>query len=154
MKQIIKEFRGEYRFLSNFYASPIVFDRQTYSTAEHLYQALKAKTKDDHEFVRLAFSPGDAKSRGAQVELRSDWEDAKYNVMKLVLLLKFTQHTELAILLVDTNDCLIQEWNSWGDKYWGICAKTSKGLNKLGILLHNIRDILREDLIYNTNEYN
>ncbi len=142
MEQIIKEFRGQYAFLSNFYSSPIMFDHQTFSTAEHLYQALKAKTQEDYMFVCQAFSPGDAKKRGAQIELRPDWEDVKDRLMKLVLILKFTQHTDLTTLLKDTDGYILQEGNMWGDKYWGVCLKTNEGQNRLGILLREVREFI------------
>ena len=41
---MIKEFTKEYRFLSNFYPLPIpiIFDKISYSTNEHYYQAMKS----------------------------------------------------------------------------------------------------------------
>jgi predicted NAD-dependent protein-ADP-ribosyltransferase YbiA (DUF1768 family) len=41
---VIKEFRGDYRFLSNFYPVSITFEGQTFPSVECAYQA--AKTTD------------------------------------------------------------------------------------------------------------
>jgi predicted NAD-dependent protein-ADP-ribosyltransferase YbiA (DUF1768 family) len=50
---------------------------------------------------------------------------------------KFTQNPTLTKLLVDTNDKVIIEGNTWGDTYWGMCK--GKGENHLGKILMKVR---------------
>ena len=50
---------------------------------------------------------------------------------------KFRQHPDLLQRLKALNG-LIQEDNTWGDRYWGVCNGT--GQNKLGKILMKIRD--------------
>jgi len=50
---IIDRFTEENSFLSNFHRIPVVVRGTTYKTAEHAYQALKAATKRDHDWVTL-----------------------------------------------------------------------------------------------------
>jgi len=142
VRQIIKEFQGEHRFLSNFHPGIIVFNGLSYATAEHLYQSLKAKTIKDRDFICDAYSPADAKSRGSQIKLRPCWEYMKDRMMRLVLLLKFTQHPDLANKLRATDGYELREGNMWGDKYWGVCLKTNEGQNRLGILLQEVRKFI------------
>lgn len=51
---MINEFRGKYRFLSNFFSQkvPVVYENITYPTVEHFYQAMKAT----NEAIRLSIS--------------------------------------------------------------------------------------------------
>ncbi len=54
---------------------------------------------------------------------------------------KFTQNPTLAKLLVDTNDKVIIEGNTWGDIYWGMCK--GKGENHLGKILMKVREEMK-----------
>ena len=75
---MINEFRGKYYFLSNFYSSPVTYEGLTYLNNEAAFQSVK--TFSDREcFTNL--DPSSAKKLGRRVQLRSDWEDVKYNVM-------------------------------------------------------------------------
>src|SRR5687768_9254675 len=59
-------------------------------TGEHLYQAAKAHSVTAWLWVLGSESPGESKYRGRHVELRPDWEEVKYDVMRQVLGVKFT----------------------------------------------------------------
>jgi len=61
--------------------------------------------------------------------------------MYLGLLLKFTQHSDLKERLLDTHNLELIEGNNWDDTYWGIC--NGRGRNMLGMLLMEVRDILK-----------
>jgi len=139
----IKAFVGQYRFLSNFYPSPIIWNDWRYTTAEHLFQARKTMTEKDRELIRKIPSPKQAKSLGGTVKLRPDWEEVKLQVMKNVLKLKFTQNPELFQKLISTGFMELEEGNCWHDNYWGICkcrkCKYKKGQNHLGLLLMEVR---------------
>ena len=47
-----------------------------------------------------------------------------------------------AAFLLDTGDLYIEETNSWGDTFWGVCE--GKGQNVLGNILMGIRTDLRK----------
>jgi len=140
---MIKAFVDKYRFLSNFFPSPIIWNGQRWETAEHLYQAMKTVNKNDRELIRLASTPGKTKKLGQQVELRSDWENAKHRTMKEILELKFKQNPELAQKLINTKGMILEEGNFWHDNYWGICrckrCKHKTRQNHLGLLLMELR---------------
>lgn len=56
---IIDSFTGEYRFLSNFYPSPITYAGLAAATVEHAYQAAKAQSVEDVGHVLDARTPGE-----------------------------------------------------------------------------------------------
>ena len=145
---MIDRFEGQYDFLSNFYPSPFVWKERTYPTVEHFFQAHKAKTQEDFEFIMRQSTPSGSKWAGRQVELRSDWEDIKDTVMMTALRLKFTQNPELKEKLLATGNEQLIEGTTWHDQYWGICTCPrcgGKGKNHLGILLMKLREELRND---------
>ncbi len=86
-------------------------------------------------------NPGSSKRAGRKIKLRSDWEEIKDGVMKLALILKFSQHPKLGIKLLATEDAYLIEGNDWGDKYWG--QVDGEGKNRLGELLMEVREFLK-----------
>ena len=74
--------------------------------------------------------------------LRSDWEQVKDDIMKKVVLRKFKTHADIRQVLLSTGNELIVE-NSPIDYYWG-CGADGSGKNKLGLILMEVRDFLRE----------
>lgn len=139
---MISAFNGEYRWLSNFYPSPIRIGLIKYPTVEHAYQA--CKTLDEKIRIKIASLPfpGQAKQYGKKIELRSDWEEVKVEVMLSLLRLKF-RHPHLRRKLIDTYPKKIEEGNYWGDTFWGVCK--GKGQNVLGNLLMQVREEIRND---------
>lgn len=138
---VIDNFSGDYRFLSNFGLPGFFYMGVWYRTNEHFYQAAKAETFGGAAEIVNAKTPGEAKRLGRQVEMRADWEVIKDDVMRLGLALKFARGTKAADQLLDTGDRLLIEGNTWGDTYWGVCK--SEGLNKLGLMLMHQRSYLR-----------
>lgn len=138
----ITDFRGEYRWLSNFGESPIEVGGKSYATVEHFYQAMKATTVEEHEWVRTAPTPGQSKRRGQKVEMVEDWEEIKLGVMEEGLRRKF-QIPELRKKLLRTGFQHLMEGNTWGDTFWGV--HQGEGLNHLGRLLMDIREECREE---------
>ncbi len=145
----INSFYDEWSFLSNFAASAIVVNGHEYPTVEHAFQAFKTTNKDEHERIRLASSPGQAKQIGRRVMLRPEWEGTKDAFMFRLLRIKFSdpwmrQHLD------ETGVALLVEGNTWHDNYWGNCScakcKNTPGLNKLGVLLMKIRKEIRGEL--------
>ncbi len=58
------------------------------------------------------------------------------------VLRKFETHAEIREVLLSTGDEEIAE-NSPSDYYWG-CGKDGSGKNRLGVILMEVREILRE----------
>ena len=145
---MIVEFDGDYAFLSNFYPSTIYHDGITYPTNEHFFQAMKTLDIDERKAIAAAETPGQAKRMGRNVKLRPDWEKIKVDVMRLGLILKFTD-AELAEKLIATGDEELVEGNWWHDQTWGSCFCAdhcrTPGRNLLGMLLME----LRKDLQHN-----
>lgn len=141
----IYEFRGDYRFLSNFYPCEVEYEGIVYPSVENAFQA--AKTLNNAE--RLQFTnvkPGIAKRLGRKVALRHDWEKVKVDIMKELLRKKFCQEPFKSKLLA-TGDRELEEGNRWNDRFWGICPPGSgMGKNILGRLIMEIRGELRKGI--------
>lgn len=141
---MIKNFEGEYAFLSNFYFSPMIIDNVVYTTNEHYFQAMKSLNPKERQAIVLAPTPGKAKYLGRKVSLRKDWEDIKEEVMLTGLRHKFSNPELRKKLLATGNEELI-EGTTWHDNYWGICdceACGGQGKNRLGKLLMQVREEL------------
>lgn len=142
LDESILGFTGEYSFLSNFHPCNIVFEGKLYPTVEHAYQAAKTLDSTHREKIRLLRYPGLAKKEGRRVIIRDDWEQIKVDVMRRLLIQKFYSSSDLAKRLMDTGDMYIEETNTWGDKFWGVCD--GQGKNVLGLLLMSIRTELQK----------
>jgi ribA/ribD-fused uncharacterized protein len=133
---IITSFSGEYAFLSNFFAHPLLFHSLEYKTAERAFQALKTTDPDEFWLIVNAKTPGQAKRLGGRCRLRADWEQVKLTMMRDVLRVKFSGG-DLGQRLLRTGDAHLEEGNNWGDTFWGTVNGT--GENHLGKLLMEIR---------------
>lgn len=133
----VKEFTGQYRFLSNFYPSPIMYEGIQYPTVEHAYQAQKTSDPALRAAIAALPTPGQAKRKGRRLRLRDDWEQVKVSIMLELCRLKF-QDPDLKRLLDSTKGRRLLEGNSWGDTFWGVVD--GKGNNFLGNILMMIRD--------------
>lgn len=138
----IDSFSGQYDFLSNFHASPILYNQLVYPTVEHAYQAHKSNSMDDRVRIAALLTPAQAKAEGRKIKItrREDWEHAKFHIMRKLLFLKFFGSSILGCKLLSTGKAYLVEGNTWGDTYWGVCK--GKGENNLGILLMEVREIL------------
>lgn len=136
--------RGQYGFLSNFAPYGVEFEGQWFPTAEHYYQAQKYAGTLVAEQIRTAATPKEAYrlGRSSQSALRADWEDVKEKIMLTVLRRKFTMHQELGKQLLATGEEELIE-NAVINAYWG-CGANGKGRNRLGQLLMQVRDELRQ----------
>jgi ribA/ribD-fused uncharacterized protein len=141
----ILSFSGSYRFLSNFWSCPIVYDGETYQSSEHAYMCQKTFDEEARLRIKSAPTPAKAKIAGRAAPLRSDWEEIKIQVMYEVLLAKFTQNEDLKALLLATDDRYLEEGNTWGDVIWGVC--NGKGRNLLGQILMLVRNHLQGKII-------
>lgn len=138
---------AKYGGFSNFSQHGFELGDKYWKTSEHYFQAMKFEGTEYEEKVRQAPTPKDAANLGRRRDwpLREDWEAVKDDLMRRAVLKKFQTHDELKKLLLSTGDEEIVE-NAPNDYYWG-CGKDGTGLNKLGIILMEIRNHLREDNI-------
>jgi N-glycosidase YbiA len=74
--------------------------------------------------------------------LRTDWNEAKDDIMRRAVLRKFESHAYLRDLLLGTGDEELVE-KTTRDHYWG-CGSDGTGENMLGKILMEVRNILRE----------
>jgi len=135
VKHSIKQFKGQYRWLSNFWLSPVIFEGVVYPTVENAYQAAKLKLNCDR-FPFINCSPGRAKEMGQMVSRRG-WDKLKLSVMHKLLRCKFRNGSYLAEKLKATGNTEIIEGNDWGDTFWGVYDGV--GENHLGKMLMLVR---------------
>ena len=137
---MIKKFRGEYSWLSNFQKVKIEYLGIVYDSVEHAY--ISAKSDDDKWKQKcLRFDCSYLKRESKKLSKKKDWKLLKYDIMKELLIKKFNQEP-FRQKLIDTGDMYIQEGNTWNDTYFGVCLKTGKGENNLGKLIMEIRSTL------------
>ncbi len=138
------KFRKEYSFLSNFYHCKIQYRNETWTTAEHAFQAAKAESVEDVQKILNAASPVEAKRLGNIVVRRSDWKKKQLETMQEIVFAKFTQNILLMRKLINTRPTNIEEENMWHDNFWGNChcpqCVEKIGKNHLGKILMLIRD--------------
>lgn len=144
---MITSFEGKYSFLSNFYACQTEYHNVKYPTSEHAYQAAKTNNPIQREAIKNADTPDDAKRLGRRVEIKSNWDEIKDEVMYEIVLNKFKNKRMQAKLLATENEILV-EGNYWHDNYWGSCTcpkclQKPKG-NVLGKILMRVRKELKE----------
>lgn len=136
---MINKFRGENRFLSNFYETSVEWEGLVYPSSEAAFQA--AKTLDQEERKRFqTMKPVEAKHEGYKVKLRENWEDIKIDVMYQIVLAKFSQNEFLKQKLIATGREWLEEGNTWGDRTWG--TVDGIGNNYLGKVLMAVRSVL------------
>lgn len=133
--------KEEYSCFSNFSIHPVVLEGRIWRTAEHYYQAQK---HTDHEYIsesiRNVHAPAEAKKMAHRRNPRPDWEEDKDNIMRKVILAKFTQNPELTDILLATGSEILEE-GSPTDAYWGI-GSDGTGENKLGRILMEVRSVI------------
>ena len=134
---------GKYGKFANFSRYGVELDGKWWPTTEHYFQAQKFYAEEYQEKIRHAPDPKTAAilGRNRQIPIREDWEQIKDQVMQKAILKKFQTHIELRQLLLSTYNQEIVE-NSPTDYYWG-CGADGSGKNRLGKILQDIRDILR-----------
>lgn len=139
---MIKEFQGEYRWLSNFAPCKIILDDKEYPSVEHAYMSAKS---NDEAWKKMCQDKnniaGTIKKLSKTIKLIENWDTIKFDVMRKCLEQKYNQEPYKSKLKYTKNE-FIQEGNMWGDKVWGICLKTGKGENNLGKIIMEIRNSL------------
>lgn len=166
-QKVIKEFKGQYDWASNFAPCKIDFQNIVYESTEALYQAWKfsvddtlkvqvetvvngkkvVKTQEVNAREHIAkLSPGAAKRAGRKAKLCWNWDTVRVEVMRVALDLKYNQEPYKSYLL-RTDNAIMIEGNYWHDNFWGDCScpkcEHVKGINMLGKLTMEKRDALR-----------
>jgi ribA/ribD-fused uncharacterized protein len=135
---------NSYGCFSNFSRHGFELDGVYWPTSEHFFQAQKFVGTPYAETIRQAKTPKQAAEMGRDPArpLRADWEQVKDDVMRRGVLRKFETHADIRSVLLSTGDELIVE-NAPGDYYWG-CGRDGTGQNRLGQILMEVRQRLRE----------
>jgi predicted NAD-dependent protein-ADP-ribosyltransferase YbiA (DUF1768 family) len=130
----ILSFDGEERWLSNFWPCTVELYGEAYPSIEHAYQAAKALHPEDRKiFQSPDMTAGQAKRSGRRLAMRLDWEVVKVPTMWNLIQQKYCSSSTLGHKLADLWDWHIEEGNTWGDTFWGVCR--GRGDNRLGKLL-------------------
>jgi ribA/ribD-fused uncharacterized protein len=137
-----------YGAFSNLYKRAIIFEGIEYPTAEHAYQAGKARKAEVREWILNAPSPSlvAMAAHGLYTwDIVPNWSKIKFDRMRNVLKAKYTQHEDLRELLLSTGNMRLVEacrTNNIVNRTWG--EVNGKGLNMLGVLLMELREELRQ----------
>lgn len=132
-----------YGCFSNFAHYGFNLDGLFWKTSEHYFQAQKFIGTNHVAEIYNLDTPLKAAQYGRRrdIQLRSDWELVKNDVMRTAVLAKFSQNQEIKDVLLSTGEALLVE-NTTEDYYWG-CGTNGNGENWLGRILMETRDILR-----------
>lgn len=137
-----------YGAFSNLYRREFIFEGEVYPTAEHAYQAGKARKPAVKEWLMNAPSPAllAMAAHGLYYwDIAPGWSTTKFDRMKRVLLAKFTAFDDLRELLLSTDNRRLVETattDSPVNRLWG--EVNGNGKNMLGVLLMEVRDELRK----------
>lgn len=141
--KVINDFKGEYRFLSNFAKVNITYKGLTYPNAEAAFQAQKCVSDDARLKYTKPMSPVIAKRMGKKEPgLPENWNEIAYDIMLDILRVKFSDENFKQKLL-ETGEAYLEEGNCWHDNRWGRCTcqkcQTKSAQNFLGKILMQIR---------------
>ena len=134
-------------FMSNYYPCEFVMNGIRYKNAEAAFQSHKAPLEERRQFADMP--PASAKRFGRNVAIPANWDEARDDVMRRVVMAKFEQNEDLKQRLLETGTQPIEEdTTSWHDNYWGNChcpkCQNIPGQNRLGIILMETRDKLKK----------
>lgn len=144
----ITVFKGEYRFLSNFYPCLLEYKGLTYPNAEAAFQSQKCSNDEDKIKYALQKNPVRARQMGKkEPNLPANWDVISYEIMNEILHVKFSVPA-LAEKLIATGNAYLEENNRWHDNRWGRCTCekccVKEAQNWLGKILMCIRTELQE----------
>lgn len=134
---------------SNLYRREVEFDGMVYATSEHAYQAGKARKPEVRDWLMAAPTPAllAMAAHGLYYwDVAPGWSQSKFDRMRRVLRAKFTQHPDLAELLLSTGDARLVESatvDNEVNRLWG--EVDGEGRNMLGVMLMELRAELRGD---------
>jgi len=133
--------------LSNLFRREIEFEGVVYPTAEHAYQAGKARRPEVRDWLMAAPSPALLAMAAHGLyhwDIAPGWSKTKFDRMRAILREKFTQHQDLNELLLSTGDKRLVEMprtDNPTNRLWG--EVNGQGKNMLGNLLMEVREELQ-----------
>jgi ribA/ribD-fused uncharacterized protein len=136
-----------YGAFSNLFRRPMEFEGRMYPTAEHAYQAGKARKDEVRDWILSAPTPSlvAMAAHGLYTwDIVPEWSRTKFDRMREVLKAKFSQHEDLKKLLLSTGNARLVEagrTDNAVNRTWG--EVNGKGQNMLGVLLMEVRDEIR-----------
>lgn len=136
-----------YGAFSNLFRREFQFEGELFPTAEHAYQAGKARKPEVRAWLMAAPSPAllAMAAHGLYYwDISPGWSTKKFDRMKEILRAKYSQHEDLKELLLATGDARLVESatvDSAVNRLWG--EVNGVGQNKLGQLLMEVRAELR-----------
>ena len=133
----IDSFRGKYFWLSNYFLSPVEFEKKWYPSVEHAYQAAKTIDKNIRKKIQR-MTANEARLFGQTIPLIDNWNFIRIPIMFSLCKQKFMKHKDLQIKLKETENAELIEGNDYNDIFWGIC--NGIGENHLGKVLMQVRD--------------
>jgi hypothetical protein len=149
-EDIIRRFEGSNYFLSNYYPCQIEVEGINFPSVEHAYQALKTSDLEIRNQIKNCDTPGEARALIKKITPPEDWEENKIGVMYKIIEHKFSSNEDLMDKLVATGEAPLIAGNESHNNYWGNCTcktcKGTKGENRLGKILMQIRSITRQSL--------
>lgn len=140
---------------SNWFPCRITYKGHSFNNLEQAYQYAKATyAKDAISAMQLVYTtdPRAAKDIGSKVKglTGTNWETDKYDIMKELVMIKFTENRDLKKELLDTGNKILAE--SGHDQHYAIGlpitsrdvfnAEKWSGKNKLGEILCNVRECI------------
>lgn len=143
---VVKEFRDEYFFLSNFFPANFIWRGVEYPAGEYAFSDAKklalenAYIHDMTKHTEKVLAAKDCKAakgvgRAAKIDVKH-WDEIKPQIMREIVHARFANDLSgqnLVGKLINTGAMLLVEGNDWGDTFWGRCK--GKGFNTLGALL-------------------
>jgi ribA/ribD-fused uncharacterized protein len=132
-----------YGIFSNLYPSPVLFEDKLYPTAEHAYQAGKARKPEVRDWILSAPSPALAAMAAHGLypwDVTPNWTEIKFDRMRRVLRAKFEQHPDLRELLIGTRQARLVEAGTVNNAVNRLRGKVNGvGQNMLGVMLMELR---------------
>lgn len=147
---------GTHGYLSQWYGSTFVCHGRQFATAEQYMMYKKAELFNDTEIMDVIIRKPDAhpaehKKMGRRVKNfnQTTWDNAYMNIVTVGNACKFTQNSTRTGMLLGTSGKTVVE-ASPHDRGWGIgfdeieapMNVTEWGMNKLGISLGRVRDVM------------
>lgn len=138
----------EYGAFSNLFRRSMKFDCETFPTAEHAYQAGKPRKPAVRAWLMAAPSPSLLAMAAHGLyswDIAPGWSAGRYARMQAVVLAKFSQHADLADILLGTGDARLGEAGTVDNEVnrrWG--EVNGRGENWLGKILMETRARLGE----------
>ncbi len=156
-----------YGFFSNWYIAPFSYAGREYCCVEQYMMSRKVALAKKHELISKIMEssdPAEIKQYGGKqyfpefMEIKDIWDKNCRHIVKQGVYAKFRQNPDLCKSLLETGDALLAEC-AGQDRIWGIGINlhdtawkdVSKwnGSNYLGIILMEVRDLLKAEVSKN-----